>query len=136
MKLPISLGRKKQNAMPKGKVKLIWFAFYGNNARFGIVGNNWKVSLNSTTWIRKVVWYFFICSFAAEGIEELCNQIMTDSRVSGAETWLFAVPLLHFLRGDSEPFEELVIEGFYDKPEWHGAQKLKLKEFQRKAASL
>ena len=100
------------------------------------MGNNRKLSLNSTTCIYKVVGYFFICSFAAEGIEELCNQIMSDSWVSGAETWLFAVPLLHFLRGDSQPFEEPGIEGCYYKPEWYGAQKLKLKEFQRKAASL
>ena len=61
---------------------------------------------------------------------------MTDSLVSGAETWLFAMPLLHFLRGDSQPFEQPGIEGSYHKPEWYGAQKLKLKEFQKTAANL
>lgn len=61
---------------------------------------------------------------------------MTASLLSGAETWLFALPLLHFLRGDSRPFEEPGIEGCYEKPEWYGVQKLELKEFQRTAANL
>lgn len=45
--------------------------------------------------------------------------------------WLFAIPLLHFLRGDSTPFEEPGIAGSYFKPEWIGAQNLKIKEFQK-----
>lgn len=61
---------------------------------------------------------------------------MTDAWVSDAETWLFAVPLLHFLRGDSKPFEEPDIEGSYNKLEWFGAQKLRIKEFQRSTGNL
>ncbi|PFX19442.1 E3 ubiquitin-protein ligase RNF213 [Stylophora pistillata] len=75
-------------------------------------------------------------SFAAEGIEVLCNLIMRDDLATDAETWLFAVPLLHFLRGDSKPFEEPDTEGSYNKLEWYGAQKLKLKEFQKISAHL
>lgn len=45
--------------------------------------------------------------------------------------WLFAIPLLHFLRRDSKPFEEPDIAGSYNKLEWIGAQKLRIREFQR-----
>lgn len=78
----------------------------------------------------------FCFSCAAEGIEELCNEIMTEPWRSDSEAWLFAVPLLHFLRGDSRPFEDPNIEGSYKKLEWFGAQKLKIKEFQRSAGIL
>ena len=61
---------------------------------------------------------------------------MAQPRKSEADTWLFAVPLLHFLRGDSMPFEEPGIEGLYHKLDWVGAQGLKLKEFQRSAENL
>ena len=44
--------------------------------------------------------------------------------------WLFAIPLLHFLRRDSKPFEEPDIAGSYNKLEWIGAQKLRIREFQ------
>ena len=47
------------------------------------------------------------------------------------EEWLFAIPLLHFLRGDSRPFEEPDIAGSYNKLDWIGAQKLRIREFQR-----
>jgi len=67
---------------------------------------------------------------AAEGIEDLCNETMADPWTADGE-WLFAVPLLHFLRGDSKPFEEPHMAGSYNKPEWIGAQKLRIKEFQR-----
>ena len=52
------------------------------------------------------------------------------------EHWLFAMPLLHFLRGDSKPFEEPCVEGSYHEPEWFGAQKLNIKEFQRSATEM
>ena len=78
----------------------------------------------------------FCCRRAAKGIEELCNQIMAEYWKSEAYTWLFAVPLLHFLRGDSKPFEEPVIEGSCHKLDWFGAQGLKIKEFQRSAENL
>ena len=52
------------------------------------------------------------------------------------EHWLFAMPLLHFLRGDSKPFEEPCVEGSYQEPEWFGAQKLNVKEFQRSATEM
>ena len=54
-------------------------------------------------------------------------------QISGEQMgeWLFAIPLLHFLRGDSNPFEEPDIVGSYTKLEWIGAQKLRIKEFQK-----
>ena len=52
------------------------------------------------------------------------------------EHWLFAMPLLHFLRGDSKPFEEPDVEGPYHRPEWFGAKKLKIKEFRRSATEM
>ena len=61
---------------------------------------------------------------------------MAQPRKSEADTWLFAVPLLHFLRGDSMPFEEPGIEGLNHKLDWVGAQGLKIKEFQRSAENL
>lgn len=69
------------------------------------------------------------CSLGAGGIEDLCNVTMADDWADGS--WLFAVPLLHFLRGDSRPFEEPEIGGSYQKPEWIGASKLRIKEFRR-----
>lgn len=39
---------------------------------------------------------------AASAIESLCNKIAGDMNFA----WLLAVPLLHFLREDSKPFEE------------------------------
>ena len=72
---------------------------------------------------------------AVEGIEELCNEIMADYSRADVE-WLFAVPLLHFLRGDSKPFEDPDIKGSYNTLEWIGAQKLMIKEFQQSAGRL
>ena len=69
-------------------------------------------------------------SRAAEGIEKLCNETMTNYWKADVE-WLFAIPLLHFLRGDSTPFEEPGIAGSYHNREWIGAQNLKIKEFQK-----
>ena len=77
--------------------------------------------------------FYFIscaCSVAAEGIVELCNEIMAD-HWRAAREWLFAVPLLHFLRGDSKPFQEPDIAGSYKNLEWIGAQRLRIKEFRR-----
>lgn len=71
-----------------------------------------------------------ICSRAAVGIEDLCNEVMANYWKADGE-WLFAIPLLHFLRGDSIPFEEPDIAGAYNKLPWIGAQKLRIKEFQR-----
>ncbi|XP_022806308.1 E3 ubiquitin-protein ligase rnf213-alpha-like [Stylophora pistillata] len=73
---------------------------------------------------------------AADGIEELCNEIMTPAWEPVKEDWLLAVPLLHFLRGDSKPCEEPDVEGSYHRPEWFGAQNLKIKEFQRSATAI
>ncbi|KAL9988396.1 hypothetical protein ACROYT_G002834 [Oculina patagonica] len=67
---------------------------------------------------------------AASGIESLCNQLMKDAWAPNPE-WLLAVPLLHFLRGDSKPFEEPDIGGSPKTLVWWGAQKLNITEFQR-----
>ena len=74
--------------------------------------------------------------YAADGIEKLCNEVMVRSWKPIEEGWLFAMPLLHFLRGDSKPFEEPDVEGSCDRPEWFGAQNLKIKEFQRSATEM
>ena len=89
--------------------------------------------------MQSLVWSLtisFCCRSAAKGIEELCNQIMAQPRKSEADTWLFAVPLLHFLRGDSMPFEEPGIEGSYHKLDWVGAQGLEIKKFRRLVRNL
>ena len=78
----------------------------------------------------------FCCRPAAEGIEELCNQIMAEYWKSEADAWLFAVPLLHFLRGDSMPFEEPGIEGSYHRLDWVGAQGLDIEKFRRSVRNL
>lgn len=77
-----------------------------------------------------MVFLLYAYSRAAEGIEKLCNETMTNYWKAGVE-WLFAIPLLHFLRRDSTPFEEPGIAGSYHKLEWIGAQNLKIKEFQK-----
>lgn len=69
-------------------------------------------------------------SRAAEGIEKLCNETMTNYQKADGE-WLFAIPLWHFLRGDSKPFEEPGIAGSYYTLKWIGAQNLKIKQFQK-----
>ena len=45
--------------------------------------------------------------------------------------WLLAIPMLHFLREQSKPFEEPESGGSPRSPAWWGAQKLNIKEFQR-----
>lgn len=79
---------------------------------------------------RHHLFFSFTYSRAAEVIENLCNITMADHWRADGE-WLFAVPLLHFLREDSKPFEEPHLMGSYNQPEWIGAQKLWIKEFQR-----
>ena len=74
--------------------------------------------------------------FAADEIEKLCSEVMAHPWKLIEEHWLFAMPLLHFLRGDSNPLEEPDIEGYYHRPEWFGAQNLKIKEFQRLATKM
>ena len=74
--------------------------------------------------------------FAADGIEKLCNEIMARAWKPVEEDWLFAMPLLHFLRGDSKPFEEPDVEGSYRRPEWFGAQNLNIREFQRSTTEI
>ena len=69
-------------------------------------------------------------SRAAEGIEELCNGVIANPFRADWE-WLFAIPLLHFLRADSRPFEEPDIAGSYNKLEWIGAEKLEIRVFQK-----
>lgn len=61
---------------------------------------------------------------------DLCNEVMANAWKADRE-WVFAIPLLHFLRQDSKPFEEPDIAGSYNKLEWIGAQKLRIREFQR-----
>ena len=95
----------------------------------------YRRNMTMVSWVNNFVLddnFFFssTCSRAAEGIEDLCNETMADPWTADGE-WLFAVPLLHFLRGDSKPFEEPHMAGSYNKPEWIGAQKLRIKEFQR-----
>lgn len=68
--------------------------------------------------------------FSARAIESLCNQLMKRAWTSNPE-WLFAVPLLHFLRGDSKPFEEPDIRGSPQDLVWWGAEKLEIEEFQQ-----
>ncbi len=68
--------------------------------------------------------------FAAGAIESLCNQLMKQAWKSNPE-WLLAVPLLHFLRGDSKPFEEPDIGELPQNLAWWGAQNLSISEFQR-----
>lgn len=53
-----------------------------------------------------------------------------------ALTWLLAVPLLHFLRGDSKPFEKPGVDGSHSRLEWVGAQGLRVREFQRSSVEL
>ena len=71
---------------------------------------------------------YFLSRFAAKGIENLCNQLMTKT---SSLQWLFAIPLLHFLRGDSKPFEEPSTLGSPKRLEWWGAQNLQITNFQR-----
>jgi len=68
--------------------------------------------------------------FAASAIENLCNELMQQVRTSNPE-WLLAIPLLHFLRGDSKPFEEPKFGGSPESLAWWGAQKLEIRDFQR-----
>ncbi|XP_022801884.1 E3 ubiquitin-protein ligase rnf213-alpha-like, partial [Stylophora pistillata] len=67
---------------------------------------------------------------AVSAIETICNQSMKQVRNSTPE-WLLALPLLHFLRGDSKPFEEPDIGELPENSAWWGAQKLAITEFQR-----
>ena len=60
---------------------------------------------------------------------KLCNNVMANPG-KACWKWLFAMPLLHFLRGDSRPFEEPDIAGCYYKPKWIGAQELKIRQSQ------
>ncbi|XP_022800357.1 E3 ubiquitin-protein ligase rnf213-alpha-like [Stylophora pistillata] len=73
---------------------------------------------------------------AAIGIEQLCNEIMEEYWKQDALTWLLAVPLLHFLREDSKPFEKPGVDGSYSKLEWAGAQGLRIRELQRSLVQL
>ncbi|XP_068759451.1 E3 ubiquitin-protein ligase rnf213-alpha-like isoform X4 [Montipora capricornis] len=64
--------------------------------------------------------------YAASAIESLCNKIIGQAWSASYYEWLWAVPLLHFLRGDSRPFEEPEMDGNSDAPAWWGAEKLKV----------
>lgn len=67
---------------------------------------------------------------SASAIERLCNQLMKQTSTSNPE-WLLAMPMLHFLRGDSKPFQEPDIGGWPRDLAWWGAEKLAIAEFQR-----
>jgi len=64
-------------------------------------------------------------SFAVSAVESLCNQLMKVAWSSNPE-WLLAIPLLHFLRGDSKPFEEPDTGTSPESLVWWGAQKLSI----------
>lgn len=70
--------------------------------------------------------------FAAGAIESLCNQLIKHTWTFNPE-WLLAVPLLHFLRGDTKPFEEPDVGGSPQMRAWWGAEKLNIEEFQQSA---
>lgn len=70
--------------------------------------------------------------FAARAIENLCNQLMKQAWTCNPE-WLLAVPLLHFLREDSKPFEEPDVGGSPGDQAWWGAEKLSIEDFRRNA---
>ena len=64
---------------------------------------------------------------AASAIERLCNQILEQAwNITPDYEWLLAVPLMHFLRGDSKPFEEPEMGGQPDNSAWWGAENLNL----------
>ena len=68
--------------------------------------------------------------FSVGEIIHLCNQLMKQAWTSNPE-WLLAIPMLHFLRGDSKPFEEPDIGGSHRNLAWWGAERLDIEEFQR-----
>ncbi|XP_044165763.1 E3 ubiquitin-protein ligase rnf213-alpha-like [Acropora millepora] len=67
---------------------------------------------------------------AADAIESLCCRITKNARTVDYE-WLLAVPLLHFLRGDSKPFEEPEMGGQQVNSAWWGTENLSLEKFDR-----
>lgn len=69
-------------------------------------------------------------SSAAGAIESLCNQLMKDDCTFNLE-WILAVPILHFLRGESKPFEEPDIQGWPKTPDWWGAHELEIGKFRK-----
>ena len=73
---------------------------------------------------------FYFIRYAADAIENLCNLVIRHPWRSDPE-WLLAVPLLHFLRGESKPFEEPDMGGWPETMAWWGAEKLKIAEFKR-----
>ena len=77
--------------------------------------------------------YFLVFTFkrtAADAIERLCNRIAKNAWTPDYE-WLLAVPLLHFLRGDSKPFKEPDMGGQPNNPAWWGAENLSLGKSER-----
>ncbi|XP_068734956.1 E3 ubiquitin-protein ligase rnf213-alpha-like isoform X2 [Montipora capricornis] len=73
-------------------------------------------------------------NYAAEAIENLCNLLIKQAWGSNSE-WLLAVPLLHFLRDESKPFEEPDMTGWPKTMAWWGAEKLRIREFRVSATA-
>lgn len=68
--------------------------------------------------------------YSTSAIERLCNELMKHTWTFNPE-WLLAVPMLHFLRGESHPFEEPDIGGSPRNLAWWGAEKLDIEAFRR-----
>ncbi|XP_015758606.1 PREDICTED: uncharacterized protein LOC107337885 [Acropora digitifera] len=69
--------------------------------------------------------------YAAKAIESLCNEVTGHAWDTSNFEWLSAVPLLHFFRGDSKPFQEPKLDGWPGQPAWWGVEKLNLDNFKR-----
>ncbi|XP_068731195.1 E3 ubiquitin-protein ligase rnf213-alpha-like [Montipora capricornis] len=72
--------------------------------------------------------------YAADAIENLCNLLIKQAWESHPE-WLLAVPILHFLRDESKPFQEPDMAGWPNTMAWWGAEKLCITEFQQSATA-
>ena len=73
--------------------------------------------------------YLFTCSSFKDMILKFYRQQLSDQSLF--REWLPALPLLHFLRGESKPFEDLICEKSIDisKWKWWGLQGLPCKDF-------
>jgi hypothetical protein len=73
---------------------------------------------------------FFICSSLNKIILEFYQQ---SSKTSLVVNWLSALPLLHFLRGESKPFEGVICEESVGATNWKwwGWQDLPYRDIRR-----
>lgn len=49
------------------------------------------------------------CEDALSAVKTLCTSLALEQHLASAE-WLYAIPLLHFLGGRCEPFQDLVFD--------------------------